>query len=737
MGVGCALLQRNTSNRLVPIHFGSFRFNEREQKESITFQELLGCVMALKYFDKYIAYSKVILKTDHRPIVHLFSNYYTNSQISRFLTVFEKYDLHVMFTPGRTNLVADYLSRAHTIAFKELNLEKLQEYVDRMSFPDTKPQIQTLQEKIRLKTVQHTNRFTPLNETLTKPPLIQDTEIDTPITWHYNKPVKKNHTNKNRNATEQTTKRQDTQPTLQRDTHSHSPVLIAQNEETTPQENFLTTSTDSNTGSPVLETPENLSIQNEEKTQQTKVTHDISWQEEIDIPTNQLIIEQKSDKNLGAIYDHLKNKRLPENDQKARHVIIESEFYDLHRDVLYRYYTYAKNNSHYKYCLALPQTFEETVIRYFHDKGHFAHWKMMTAIRQRYYFSRMRSKLEYFVKNCEVCQSYKNPRKEHKQFISETLLTEVFTRWNIDLKGPIFHRDNNYRYILVMIENTTRYMELAPLLDCTTNTIMEAFYDTIVLRHGPPKIIAINRASYFRSQQMQTVAKLLNCDFQYFYSHVHISAGKIESNIRLIASQLGKVCKDYPDKWHTIIPAVQQAHNIFPSLATNSSPHFLVYGREMTDHLQRLFDVETELTIPETTQGIVRQINASRDTAIEVLHQNHAEYSSHSSATYNRHLKPDKYELLQPVYLKTVNHDRSRSPALQKRWIGPYYIREFLGKTACRISRTINGEILKTPFHLNLLKPAYIRHIKEDLTPVLNLDNIDPQDIPRLQITTK
>ena len=451
-----------------------------------------------------------------------------------------------------------------------------------------------------------------------------------------------------------------------------------------------------------------------------------------------MIIEQQSDKNLGPIYDYLKHKRLPENDQKARHVIIESEFYDLHNDVLYRLcvHTYAKNNSHYKYCLALPQTFEETVIRYFHDKGHFAHWKMLTAIRQRYYFTRMRSKLEYFVKNCEICQSYKNPRKEHKQCISETSLTDVFARWNVDLKGPIFHRDNNYRYILVMIENTTRYMELAPLLDCTTNTIMKAFYDTIVLRHGPPKIIAIDRASYFRSQQMQTVAKLLNCDLQYFYSHVHISAGKIESHIRLVASQLGKVCKDYPDKWHTIIPAVQHAHNIFPSLATNFSPHFLVYGREMTDHLQRLFDVETELTIPETTQDIVRQINASRDTAIEVLHQNHAEYSSHSSATYNRHLKPDKYELLQPVYLKTVNHDRSRSPALQKRWIGPYYIREFLGKTACRISKTINGDILKTPFHLNLLKPAYIRHIKDDLTPVLNLDNLDPQDIPRLQITT-
>ena len=82
--------------------------------------------MALKYFNKYIAYSKVILKTDHRAIVHLFRNCYTDSQISRFMTLFEKYDLHIQFNPGRNNAVADYLSRAPTMAFAELDLERLQ-----------------------------------------------------------------------------------------------------------------------------------------------------------------------------------------------------------------------------------------------------------------------------------------------------------------------------------------------------------------------------------------------------------------------------------------------------------------------------------------------------------------------------------------------------------------------------------------------------------------------------------
>ena len=152
-GTGAVLLQMDDQNKLQPIHFASFRFNEREQRQSITFQELLGCVMALKYFHKYIAYNKVILRTDHRPIVHLFKNAYSDSQTSRMMTVFERYDLEIQFKPGKKNAVADYLSRAQTMKFSELNLQKLEEYVDSMSFPtetkqkpiDKKPNINKLQ----------------------------------------------------------------------------------------------------------------------------------------------------------------------------------------------------------------------------------------------------------------------------------------------------------------------------------------------------------------------------------------------------------------------------------------------------------------------------------------------------------------------------------------------------------------------------------------------------------------
>ena len=94
-------------------------------------------------------------------------------------------------------------------------------------------------------------------------------------------------------------------------------------------------------------------------------------------------------------------------------------------------------------------------------------------------------------------------------------------------------------------------------------------------------------------------------------------------------------------------------------------------------------------------------------------------------------------QLLQPVYLKTLNYNNKTSRALQKKWIGPYYIVKIVSPHSVLIAPSITGEPLKTQFHVDLLKPAYIRHIKNEDTQAIEIENLDPADIPRLQIHFK
>ena len=116
-------------------------------------------------------------------------------------------------------------------------------------------------------------------------------------------------------------------------------------------------------------------------------------------------------------------------------------------------------------------------------------------------------------------------------------------------------------------------MELCPLLDCSTNSVMQAFYDNVVLRHGMPNCLRLDRASYFTSDSIKAVAKLLGCELKYSLSHIHISHGTAEAAVRTVASQLGKLCTENPSKWLELLKSVMHSHNTFAHLGTQMSPH--------------------------------------------------------------------------------------------------------------------------------------------------------------------
>ena len=51
----------------------------------------------------------------------------------------------------------------------------------------------------------------------------------------------------------------------------------------------------------------------------------------------------------------------------------------------------------------------------------------------------------------------------------------------------------------------------------------------IFLRYGVPSKIFLDRASYFNSHVMETVAKILGWELCFRHSYIHISNGKIET----------------------------------------------------------------------------------------------------------------------------------------------------------------------------------------------------------------
>lgn len=108
--IGAVLSQGNPGNDR-PIHFASRTLNKTEESYSATEKELLAIVWALKAFRGYLYGQKVKIFTDHQPLTYNLSPKTSNRKLMNWRNFIEEHDYEITYKPGKSNVVADALSR--------------------------------------------------------------------------------------------------------------------------------------------------------------------------------------------------------------------------------------------------------------------------------------------------------------------------------------------------------------------------------------------------------------------------------------------------------------------------------------------------------------------------------------------------------------------------------------------------------------------------------------------------
>lgn len=106
-----AVLSQNVEGKYRPIHFASRTLNKTEEIYSASEKEMLAIIWALKIFRNYIYGQKFQIMTDHQPLTFTLSPNNTNAKLKRWKVYLEEHDYEIIYKPGKSNVVADALSR--------------------------------------------------------------------------------------------------------------------------------------------------------------------------------------------------------------------------------------------------------------------------------------------------------------------------------------------------------------------------------------------------------------------------------------------------------------------------------------------------------------------------------------------------------------------------------------------------------------------------------------------------
>jgi hypothetical protein len=137
-------------------------------------------------------------------------------------------------------------------------------------------------------------------------------------------------------------------------------------------------------------------------------------------------------------------------------------------DVLYRY---SQDNDDHE---------RTRVLKQYHDSptaGHYGIERTHHRIQQRYYWPGMRRYIADYLKTCHECQRYK-PHNLKPAGLLQTLVLQQRMEV-IDLFGPLPPASTGERWILIIQDYATRWIELFALVDATADCCVWTFVNEV------------------------------------------------------------------------------------------------------------------------------------------------------------------------------------------------------------------------------------------------------------------
>ena len=110
VGLGAVLVQEEGGIRQ-SVAFASRKLNAAERNYSVIEKECLAIVWAIDKFYRYLYGIEFSLETDHKQLVYLNKSKTLNSRLMRWALRLQPYRFNVTAIKGKSNLIADYLSR--------------------------------------------------------------------------------------------------------------------------------------------------------------------------------------------------------------------------------------------------------------------------------------------------------------------------------------------------------------------------------------------------------------------------------------------------------------------------------------------------------------------------------------------------------------------------------------------------------------------------------------------------
>ena len=245
--------------------------------------------------------------------------------------------------------------------------------------------------------------------------------------------------------------------------------------------------------------------------------------------------------------------------------------------------------------LVVPLKLRDHVLQSNHSSpmsGHLGIKKTLSRIQRSFYWHNLKQSVRLFIANCVVCGARKRPTSKPRAPLGEYRVGAPMDRVALDILGPFPVSNKGNRYVLVVGDQFTKWIEAYAIPDQSALTVATVVVHEFIARFGTPLEMHSDQGRNVESNLFQNVCKLLDISKTRTTPYHPSSNGMIERFNQTLVNMISSFVDKRQQNWDEHLSLLTSAYRSAVHESTGYSPNLLMLGREVRTPIEIALGVD-------------------------------------------------------------------------------------------------------------------------------------------------
>lgn len=224
----------------------------------------------------------------------------------------------------------------------------------------------------------------------------------------------------------------------------------------------------------------------------------------------------------------------------------------------------------------LPKAVANSILSKVHMKTHWGTQALVDYFEQLYSCIGVYNIAKAITATCKTCQRVNRTRIKGKSLGGRPPAYKPFARVQIDFTE--LPKVGRYKYLLVMVDYLTQYVEAFPTSRATANQVTKTLLEHIIPRYGNIEVIDSDRGPHFMSKIVQDLTSILGIKWEHHTPWHPQSSGRVERMNGELKNILTKLIVETKLLWVKCLPMALLILRTRPRADLGISAFEMMYG---------------------------------------------------------------------------------------------------------------------------------------------------------------